>query len=123
MDKKDRIEKMIANILNGEGYSKLNQIVKENVKAVLSDNKKLISISFVALIQTLKTDQQMAKLIQNIRSTNDGEQHKNNTNIVKYLESNKDSILGLAKKNYENLVEVLGNNSINAASAFFFFFI
>jgi len=27
-DKKDRIEKSIANILNGEGYSKLNQIVK-----------------------------------------------------------------------------------------------
>ena len=31
-DKKDRLEKMIANILNGEGYSKLKQIVKENVK-------------------------------------------------------------------------------------------
>jgi hypothetical protein len=59
----------------------------------------------------------MAKLIQNIRSTNDGEQHKNNTNIVKYLESNKESILGLAKKNYENLVDVLTNSAKNAVSA------
>ena len=29
---KDRIEKLIANILHEEGYSKLKQIVKENVK-------------------------------------------------------------------------------------------
>jgi hypothetical protein len=29
---KDRIEKLIANILNGEGYSKLNQFIRENVK-------------------------------------------------------------------------------------------
>src|SRR5215213_4737984 len=39
-DKKDRIEKLIANTLNGEGYSKLKQIVKENVKVVLSENRK-----------------------------------------------------------------------------------
>jgi len=38
-DKKDRIEKLIANILNGEDYSKLMQIVKENVKVVLSEIK------------------------------------------------------------------------------------
>jgi hypothetical protein len=60
---KYRIEKLIANVLNGEGYSKLNQIVKENVKVVLSDNKKLILISFVALIQTLKADPEMVNLI------------------------------------------------------------
>jgi hypothetical protein len=47
-DKKKRIEKLIANILNGEGYSMIKQIVKENIKVVLSENKKLISISFVA---------------------------------------------------------------------------
>jgi uncharacterized protein (DUF3084 family) len=29
---KDRIERLIANILNGEGYSKLNQFIRENVK-------------------------------------------------------------------------------------------
>jgi len=51
-DKKDRLEKLIANILNGEDYSKLKRIVKENVRAVLSENKKLISVSFVALLQT-----------------------------------------------------------------------
>jgi predicted nucleic acid-binding Zn-ribbon protein len=34
--KKDRLEKLIANISNGEGYSKLHQIAKENVKVVLS---------------------------------------------------------------------------------------
>ncbi len=57
-DKKDRLEKLIANILNGEDYSKVKQIAKENVKVVLSENKKLISISFVALIQTIKADPQ-----------------------------------------------------------------
>jgi hypothetical protein len=118
MDKKDRIEKMIANILNGEGYSKLNQIVKENVKAVLSDNKKLISISFVALIQTLKTDRQMVNLIQNIPSANDDKQHKDNhINITQYFECNKDSILYLTEKHYENLLEALTRNVINRAAA------
>jgi hypothetical protein len=114
---KDRIEKLIANILNGEGYSKLHQIVKENVKAVLSENKKLISISFVALIQTLKADPQMVKLIQNIPGANEGEQYKdNNNNIVKYLELNKDRILNLGEKNYENLVEALTNDAVDNTS-------
>jgi F0F1-type ATP synthase gamma subunit len=98
-------------------YSKLKQIVKENVKAVLSENKKLISISFVALIQTIKADPQMVKLIQNIPSANDGEQNEeNNNNAIKYLEFNKDSLLYLAEKSFENLVEVLTNSSINNAT-------
>ena len=64
----------------------------------------------------------MVKLIQNIQSANDGKQYKDNNdnynnNITKYLESNKDSILGLAEKNYENLVEILTNNSIANASS------
>ena len=71
----------------------------------------------MALIQTLKADPQMVRLIQNIPYTNDGEQYKdNNNNITKYLESNKDSILGLAQKNYENLVEVLTNNAIDTVA-------
>ena len=37
------LEKLITNILNGEGYSKLNLFIKESVKAVLADNKELIS--------------------------------------------------------------------------------
>jgi F0F1-type ATP synthase gamma subunit len=99
-------------------YSKLKQIVKENVKAVLSENKKLISISFVALIQTIKADPQMVKLIQNIPCANDGEQHKDNDDsITKYLESNKDNLLDLAEKHYENLVEALTNNVMNTAAA------
>jgi septal ring factor EnvC (AmiA/AmiB activator) len=53
-DKKERLEKLIVNILNGEGYSKLKQIVKENGKAVLSEKRVLISVSFAALIQTEK---------------------------------------------------------------------
>jgi hypothetical protein len=45
IDKKDKLEKfklekLIVNIVNGEGYSKLMQIVKENIKSVLSKNKK-----------------------------------------------------------------------------------
>jgi hypothetical protein len=114
---KYRIEKFIANILNGEGYTKMNQIAKENVKAVLSENKKLISISFVALIQTIKADPQMVKLILNMPSANDGEQYKdNNNNIANYLDANKDSLLNLAEKNYENLVEALTNNVMHTAA-------
>jgi transcription termination factor NusB len=41
-DKKNRLEMLIANTLNGEDYSKLKQIIKQNVKAGLSENKKLI---------------------------------------------------------------------------------
>jgi hypothetical protein len=104
--------------LNGEGYSKLKQIVKENVKAILFDNKIVISISFAAVIQTIKADPQMTKLIHNIPSANDGEQHKDdNDNAIKYLESYNDKILYLAEKNYENLVEALTNNAVDAASS------
>ena len=112
---------MIANILNNdideEGYSKLKQIVNENIKAVLAENKKLISILFVALIQTIKADPQMVNLIQNMPSTNDGEQYKDNNNITKYLELNKDCLLNLAEKNYENLVQVLTNNVVAATAS------
>jgi hypothetical protein len=43
---------LIANILNNddERYSKLKYIIKENVKAALSENKKLISVSFAAIL-------------------------------------------------------------------------
>ena len=84
---------MIANKLNGEVYSKLKHIIKENVKAVVSENKKLISISFAALIQTLKADPQMVKLIQNIASANDGKPNDNIHNITKFIEVNKDRIM------------------------------
>jgi hypothetical protein len=112
-DKKYRLEKLIANIVNGESYLNLKQIAKENVKAVLSDNKILVSAAFATIIQTLKNDPQMVKLIYDIPTMNDGEQHKDN-NIKKYLEFNKDSILHLAEKHYENLVEALTNNTINS---------
>jgi predicted DNA-binding protein YlxM (UPF0122 family) len=115
-DKKARLEKLIANILNGGGYSKLEQIAKENVKAVLAENKQVISVSFAALIQTLKADPEMIKIIYNIPTGNDAEQHKdNNNNITKYLEFNKDSILDLAEKSYENIIEVFTNNAIDNA--------
>jgi DNA-binding CsgD family transcriptional regulator len=116
-DKKDRLERLIANILNDdEGYSKLKHIIKENVKVVLSENKQLISISFAALIQTLKADPQMVNLIQNMPSTNDGE-HTDNNNITQYFESNKDRLLDLAEKHYENLIEASTNYTIDAASS------
>jgi DNA-binding CsgD family transcriptional regulator len=116
--KKDRLEKLITNVLHGEGYSKLNQLLKENVKAVLSEKRVLISISFAAVIQTLKADPQMIKLIQNITGANDGEQHKDNhINITQYFESNKDRILNLGEKTYENVVEELTNNTISCVAA------
>jgi hypothetical protein len=120
-DKKDRLEKFIANILNGEDYSKIKQIAKENVRADLSENKKLISISFVALIQTLKDDPEMIKAIYNISIVNDDEQYKdnknNNNNIANYFKANKHTLVDLAEKNYEKLVEALTNNTINAAAS------
>src|SRR5829696_8482975 len=95
----------------------VKQIITENVKVVLSENKKLISISFVALIQTIKADPQMVNIICNLPAANSGEQCKNN-GIIKYLESNKDRIMDLGEKHYENLVEALTNNAIdNAAHA------
>ena len=58
----------------------------------------------------------MVNLIHNIPSANDGEQYKENNNIIKYLESNKDSLLDIAEKNYENLVETLTNDAVNSAA-------
>ena len=88
-----------TNEFNGEGYSKLKQIVNENVKVVLSEKRVLISISFAAVIQTLKADTQMIKLIQNIAGANDDKQHKDNKNyIIKYLEFNKDNLLDQPKR-------------------------
>jgi hypothetical protein len=117
---KDRIEKLIANILNGdnEGYSKLKQLVKENIKVVLAENKQVISVSFAALLQTLKADPETANLIYNISATPDGSRHDNNNdnNIIKYLELNKTKILDLSEKNYENIVEALTNNAISSAA-------
>jgi hypothetical protein len=91
------------------------QIAKENVKVVLSENRKLISVSFVAVIQTLKADPQMGKLIQNMPTVNTGYKDNSN-NITKYLELNKDNLLNLAEKNYENLVEAFTNNAIDTAA-------
>jgi septal ring factor EnvC (AmiA/AmiB activator) len=118
IDQKNRMERLIANILNGEGYSKVKQVAKENVRAVLSDNKMLISTAFATMIQTLKDDPQMVKLIQNIPSANDGEQNKdNNNNSIKCLEANNNILLDLAEKYYENLVEVLTSDAVSSASA------
>jgi hypothetical protein len=115
---KDRIEKWITNVLDGDSYSKIKKIVKENVKAVLSDNKILISTAFAAIIQTLKSDPELVNVIHKIPTTNNSEQRKyNDINITKYLECNKDNLLDLAEKHYENLVEAMTNNVIDSAAA------
>ncbi len=58
----------------------------------------------------------MLKLIQNMPNVNDDEQYNdNNNNITQYVEFNKDRILNLAEKNYENIVEALTNNAIDTA--------
>jgi hypothetical protein len=61
----------------------------------------------------------MANLIYSIPiNANNGEQHKdNNNNSIKYLEANKDILLDLAEKNYENLVEALTKNAIHIAAS------
>ena len=77
-----------------------------------------------AIIQTLKADPlEMDNLIYNISpTTNDDKQHKdkhkdNSNNIIKYLEFNKNSLLDLAEKNYENLIEALTNNAMTPSSS------
>jgi beta-lactam-binding protein with PASTA domain len=71
-------------------------------------------VSFAAIIQTLKSDPELVNVIHKIPTTNDSEQRKDiDINITKYLESNKNNILDLAEKNYEDLVEVLTNNAID----------
>jgi hypothetical protein len=88
-------------------------MVKENVKATLSENKQVISVSFAALLQTLKSDPKMIHIIYNIPGANNGEQCKDdNDNITNSLEFNKDSLLDLAQKHYEDLVEALTNDAI-----------
>jgi hypothetical protein len=60
----------------------------------------------------------MVKLIQNISSTNDGEQYKdnkNNNSIANYFKANKHTLLDLAEKNYENLTEALTDNVVGSA--------
>jgi hypothetical protein len=69
IEKKNIIEKWIVKILKNDDY--LKQIVKENVQAVFAENKKLISVSFAALIQTLKADPKMTNLIYKILTAND----------------------------------------------------
>src|SRR5215208_71944 len=71
--KKERLEKLIANVLNSdnEGYSKIKQLVKENVKVVLSKNKQVISLAFTALLQTLTSDPKMINIIYKIQATSD----------------------------------------------------
>jgi hypothetical protein len=113
-DKKDRLEKLIANVSNND---ELKQLVKENVKAALSENRQIISVAFTALLQTLKSDPQMINIIYKILTENDREQDKDNSNdnVIKYLEFNKDNLLDLAEKNYNSLVEVLTNIAISGA--------
>ena len=92
----------------------IKQIVKENVKAVISEKKEIISASFAAAIQTLKADPQMINLIYNTGTANNGEQLKgDNNNAIKYLESNKNMLSDLPEKNYQSLVEAITNDSIN----------
>jgi len=115
-----RLEALVSQFkIKDEGYSKIKQIVKENVKAALSENKQVLSVALTALLQTLKSDPQMMNIVYKILTANNGEQHEdnNNDNAIKYLESNKDKILDLAEKNYENLVEALTNNAIAIASS------
>ena len=99
VDKKNRMEKLIANVLNSdnEGYSELKQIVKEYVKAALSENRQIVSVALTALLQMLKSNPQMINIIYKILTVNDSEQTKdniNNDNAIKYLEFNKDIRLG-----------------------------
>ena len=81
----------------------------------MAENKQLISVSFTALLRTLKSDSKIINLIYKIPAVNDGEKDKDNNNITNYLEFNRDRILDFAQKNYENLVETLTNISISSA--------
>lgn len=88
-------------------------LTNNNVKAVLGNNKMLISsVSFAAPIQTIEFVPEIVNLIRNIPSANDGEQLKDDNNITNYLEANKHRLLNSTEKNYENLVEALINDSI-----------
>jgi hypothetical protein len=110
---------------DNEGYSKLKHIINENVISVLSENKQVISIAFIALLQTLTSDPKMVNSIYAILLTNGYDCRHNdnddNDNAIKYLESNKDKIFDLVEKHYENLVEALTKNVITAAASSSFF--
>jgi hypothetical protein len=66
----------------------------------------------------LKSDPELVNVIHKIPTTNNSEQRKyNDINITKYVECNKDNLLDLAEKHYENLVEAMTNNVIDSAAA------
>ena len=78
-----------------------------------------MSVAYLALHQTLKSDPKMNNIIYQILTTNDREQYKDNNNndsAIKYLQPNYHNLLDLAKKHYENLVETSTNNAINDSS-------
>ena len=82
----------------------------------MSENKQVILLSFTALIQTLKYDPEIIKLIYNILTANTGYKDNSN-NITKYLEANKDALLDLIEKQYEKLAEALTKNTIDIAAS------
>jgi hypothetical protein len=61
-DKKDRLEKWITNVLNGEDYSNQISSSKKILKLFYPTTKHSYR-AFTAIIQTLKADPQMVNLI------------------------------------------------------------
>ena len=82
---------------DNEGYSKLKHIINENVKAVLLENKQVISIAYIALLQTLKSDPELVKLVYDMPNVNTGYKDNNTNNITNYIEADKDILLDLTK--------------------------
>ena len=59
----------------------------------------------------------MIDTVYKILAVNDREQDEDiNNNAIEYFEVNKDRILDLTEKNYENLLEELTNNVMNTAA-------
>jgi hypothetical protein len=90
---------------------------KDSIMISCSRDDMLIDGKLTYTIQR-KANPEMVNLIYNILTANDRRHgdHDDNDNAIKYLEANKDSILDLAERNYENLVEALANNAINTAA-------
>ena len=74
-----------------------------------------MSVSFLALHETLKSDPKMINIISKIRITNDREQYKDNNNTnysaINIFNPINDSILDLSKSITKNRLETFTNNA------------
>jgi dihydroorotase len=97
----------------------IKYFIKPNANDPNPSFKQVMSVAFSALHQTLKSDPKMINIIYKILTTNDRKQYKIIITTITLSNIFNPIMITyyLAEKHYENLVEALTNNAINASSS------